>query len=236
MKQLRLGKIPSQELATWFGYAYSTYRKKKPQLLECLRQYCDYDEYYGGVIIKEIFYNEYEGDLLSEDIQEYYNQVKRYPLNSISNIAEEIAELPRYEKLSNSQRERRMTKAGKAGFGVTKEDGSRGVYGTRRYQWSIKLDKAAEDGKPYRDLTAEEQRIFDDYTVAVFGERPEVIQQLKLLDEEFKTTEMTKEEYLNHEARLAFDGTFQDVIFKFRAETGLMIVRATEHEITASAF
>lgn len=42
---------------------------------------------------------------------------------------------------------------------------------------------------------------------------------------------MTKEEYLNHEARLAFDGTFQDVIFKFREETSLVIVRAADYDL-----
>lgn len=231
MKQLQLGRISSKELSAWFGYTYSTYRKKKPQLLEYLKQYCDYEEVYGGVIIKEIFFLEYEGDLLSEDIQEYLNQVRKYPLNSISNISEEISKLPRYKKLSDSQRRRRMSKAGNIGFGETKERDSRGIYGTRKYQWSIKLDKPAANGKPYRDLTAEEQQIFNEYTTAVFGEKPEVIQNLKLLDDKFKHTDMTKEEYLNHEARLAFDGTFQDVIFKFREETGLIIVRATDHDL-----
>lgn len=55
MKQLHLGKIPSKELAKWFGYAYSTYRKKKPQLLGYLKQYCNYEEIYGGIFVKEIF-------------------------------------------------------------------------------------------------------------------------------------------------------------------------------------
>lgn len=129
-----------------------------------------------------------------------------------------------------------MSKAGSIGFGETKEENSQGIYGARRYQWSIKLDKIVEGGKPYRNLTEEEQRIFNEYTVAVFGEKPEVIQSLKLLDDEFKTTNMTKEEYLNHEARLAFDGTFQDVIFRFKEETGLMIVRATEHDVLERGF
>lgn len=230
MKQLQLGKIPSKELADWFGYSYSTYRKKKPELVKQLSKYCKYEEIYGGIIVKEIYVEEYVGDL-ELDIQEYLNQVRKYPLNSISNIAEEISKLPRYEKLSDRQRKRRMTAAGKLGFGETKERDSRGIYGTRKYQWSIKLDKPAANGKPYRDLTAEEQQIFNEYTTAVFGKNPEVIQNLKLLDDKFKHTDMTKEEYLNHEARLAFDGTFQDVIFKFREETGLIIVRATDHDL-----
>lgn len=230
MKQLIMGKISSRELADWFGYSYSTYRKKKPILMEQLSQYCDFEEIFGGIIIKEIYIEEYIKDF-ELDMQAYYEQVKKFPLNSISNIADEIKEFPRYSNLSKSQRERRMSQAGKLGFGETKEEDSRGIYGTRRYQWSIKLDKPAENGKPYRDLTAEEQQIFNEYTTAVFGERPEVIQNLKLLDDKFKHTDMTKEEYLNHEARLAFDGTFQDVIFKFREETGLMIVRATDHDL-----
>ena len=124
-----------------------------------------------------------------------------------------------------------MSKAGNIGFGETKEEDSRGIYGTRRYQWSIKLDKPAANGKPYRDLTAEEQQIFNKYTTAVFGKNPEVIQNLKLLEDRFRKTEITKEESLKHEARLAFNGTFQDVIFKFNAETDLMIVQATDHNL-----
>lgn len=240
MKQLQLGKFSSKELADWFGYSYSTYRKKKLELMKQLSRYCDYEEIYGGIVVKEIYIEEYVRDL-ELDIQTYYDQVKKFPLNSISNIADEIKNFPRYEKLSDRQRKRRMSAAGKLGFGETKEEDSRGIYGTRRYQWSIKLDKPAANGKPYRDLTAEEQQIFNEYTTAVFGKKPEVIQNLKLLDDKFKNTDMTKEEYLNHEARLAFDGTFQDVIFKFREETGLMIVRATDHDLdedenTPSAF
>lgn len=36
-----------------------------------------------------------------------------------------------------------MSKAGNISFGETKERDSRGIYGTRKYQWSIKLDKPA---------------------------------------------------------------------------------------------
>lgn len=63
-----------------------------------------------------------------------------------------------------------MAIAGNVGFGEIKEKDSRGIYGTRRYQWSIKLDKPAASGKLYRDLTAEEQQIFNEYTAAVFGD------------------------------------------------------------------
>lgn len=230
MSKLKIGKMTSKELATWFGYSYNTFRsKKKPELMKQLSQYCKYEEIYGGIIIKEIYIEEYLGDL-SGDIEVYHEQVKKYPLNSISNIVEEISELPQYKNLSDSQKKRRMAKAGVVGYGATKEKYDRGIYGTRNYQWSIKLDKVKPGQKPYRDLTEEEQLIFNKHTSAIFGERPDVVQNLKLLDEKFKTTDMTKEEYLKHEARLAFAGTFMDVIFAFREETGLMIVRATDHD------
>lgn len=228
--ELKLGKMTSQELAAWFGYSYNTFRsKKKPELMKHLPQYCDYEEIYGGIIVKEIYIGEYISDF-KKDIEAYHEQVKKYPLNSISNIVEEIGELPRYKNLSDSQKKRRMTKAGVIGYGITKAQNSSGIYGTRNYQWSIKLDKVEPGQKPYRDLTQEEQSIFNKYTSAIFGKKPDVVQNLKLLDEEFKTTNMTKEDYLKHDARLAFDGTFMDVIFAFREETGLMIVRATSHE------
>lgn len=235
MKQLQLGKITSRELANWFGYSYNTFKnKKKSQVMPFLKDYCDYEEVYGGIVVKEIYIDEYQGDL-SQDVQVYLDQVRKYPLNSISNIVEEISSLPQYANLSDKQRRRRMTKAGVIGFGVTADEISKGIYGTRKYQWGIKLDKAV-NGKPYRDLTPEEQRIFDEYTTAVFGDKPEIIQRMVLLEKEFRKTDMTKEEYLNHADRLAFEGTFQDVIFKFRDETGKMLVRSTDHDLYESAF
>ena len=60
--------------------------------------------------------------------------------------------------------------------------------------------------------------------------KPEVAQKMALLLDEFRHSDMTKEEFINHKDRLNFEGTFQDVIFKFREDTGLMLVRATEHE------
>ena len=43
-----------------------------------LSQYCKYEKFYGGLIVN-------------------LNQIRKYPLNSISNISEEISKLPRYE-------------------------------------------------------------------------------------------------------------------------------------------
>ena len=52
-------KVSSSELADWFGIAYSTYRSQKKKRLEELKGFCDYEEVYGGVIIKEVYFDEY---------------------------------------------------------------------------------------------------------------------------------------------------------------------------------
>ena len=60
MEELKIGKVTSKELASWFGYAYSTFRKKSKQLLEELEDYALFEKIYGGVVIKEIYNPVYE--------------------------------------------------------------------------------------------------------------------------------------------------------------------------------
>lgn len=226
MQKLTTGRMTTKELAEWFGYSYGTFRRKKSQLMPLLSQYCTYELYHGYIEINEVDIEVYRGDL-SKDVEEYKQQVEKAPLNSISNIAKQAQKKPQYNHLTKRQLERLMTKAGIIGFGVTADENSKGIHGSRSYLWSIKTN---DPDHPYRNLTAEEQQIFNEYTMAIFKERPEVAQKMALLLDEFRHSDMTKEEFINHEDRLNFEGTFQDVIFKFREDTGLILVRATEHE------
>lgn len=57
--ELQVGKMSTKELATWFGIAYSTYRKKATQLLEELNFYCNYTKIRGAIIIDKIYVSEY---------------------------------------------------------------------------------------------------------------------------------------------------------------------------------
>lgn len=234
MKQLQLGKISTKELADWFGYSYNTFRsKKKPILLEHLKDYCDFELYRGYILVKEIYIDEYEGDL-SQDVQTYLEEVRKYPLNSISNIANSIIINPQYAHLSEKQREKRMRKAGVTGFGVTAEELSKGIYGSREYVWAVKL---VEGSKPYRYMTTDEEGKFRSHIKEIFDSKMEVVEKMALLDKEFETTSMTKDQYLNHKDRIAFKETFSSVLYRFKQETGLTLVRATQHEIeTGCAF
>lgn len=228
MKKLQLGKINSHELADWFGYGYNYFKsKKKNQVMPFLKDYCDYEVVHGGVIVKEIYIDEYEGDL-SQDVRVYLEEVKRHPLNSISNIANSICGNPQYSHLSESQRKRRMSEAGKKGFGITADELSRGIFGNRKYCWAIKLQ---HETKPYRYLTIEEQTLFRQYISDIFGKNPKILEDMAILEKEFETSKMTKEEYLKHNARLAFKEGFSSVLYNFKQTTGLTLVRATRHEI-----
>lgn len=121
-----------------------------------------------------------------------------------------------------------MRKAGVTGFGITAEELSKGLYGSRNYLWAIKL---TEGPKPYRYMTLAETERFRGYIKEIFESKVEVVEKMALLDKEFAVTNMTKEEYLNHKDRIAFKETFSSVLYKFKQETGLILVRATEHEI-----
>ena len=53
--KLKLGKMTTKELAKWFGISYGSFRVTKENKLEELKLYCEFEEVYGGVDIKEIY-------------------------------------------------------------------------------------------------------------------------------------------------------------------------------------
>lgn len=74
MKQLQLGKISTKDLASWFGIGYQSFRNSKEQKLEELRLYCDFDEVYGGVFVKEIY--DYSNITYTKEGKKNYDIVK----------------------------------------------------------------------------------------------------------------------------------------------------------------
>lgn len=52
--ELRLGKMKTKELAEWFGISYGSFRVMKNEKLGELSDYADFEEVYGGVLIKKI--------------------------------------------------------------------------------------------------------------------------------------------------------------------------------------
>ena len=57
--ELKVGKMPTRELAEWFGIGYGSFRNKKEEKLKELSFYCSYQLVYGGIIIDKIYVSEY---------------------------------------------------------------------------------------------------------------------------------------------------------------------------------
>lgn len=56
MEELRLGKITNKELAEWFGAKGSdNISRHKKRYLEILKDYCDFDDIRGGIVVKKIY-------------------------------------------------------------------------------------------------------------------------------------------------------------------------------------
>ena len=245
MKNLILDKISSQELADWFGLAYSTYRKKAKKLLEELTYYCDFEKYHGGVEVKEIYVDTYIKNLASEDSEVYLNLVDESKDNicSLSGMARKLQYLypNTWGQYSFDQIIKRLTKAGIALFGKTnypvyrqdkQEERYSGPYGYREYCWAIKEDNYNK----YRFLTKEEDEIFgkllDSYNISSKDIALKEYTEKQLKKELLEGT-LTKEEYVAISSQMEF---FPMLLKKFKELTGLTLVHATYHDILESIF
>ena len=59
MKELKLGKVTSKELAEWFGIKPSSFANMKAKKLEELKNYADFEIKNRSIYIKEIYISEY---------------------------------------------------------------------------------------------------------------------------------------------------------------------------------
>ena len=230
---LKLGKMTSKELAQWFGVTYQTYRKVKVKKLDILSCYCRFEEVYGGIIINEIYVEQYCGDLAAQDVKNYVEEIRSIPsgLSSVAGMARKFQqEKQEYKDLSFGAVQYRLTKAGNVSFGrndALEKGLEAGPYGTRTTVWAIKIN----DLNQYRRLTPEEDARFNEIISACYAEAPEKIKMLAALEKSYKNdNSMTKEEYFNLKERLGLD-VFQDCLFRFSAETGLTITHVSEHEL-----
>ena len=74
--KLTLGKMTSKQLAQWFGVLPSTYSHNIPSYLSRLENYCKFEKVYGGVIISEIYIEEYDRGLKFKDEKMYLEEIK----------------------------------------------------------------------------------------------------------------------------------------------------------------
>lgn len=230
MKELVIGKMSSQELATWFGVTYNTYRHHTTKYQEQLKEYCEFEKCYGGIEITKVYCPiRNEPQKLEQDKSLYLQEIEqciRYQdgLATLSGMSRKYVEQGVFANESTARR--RLTKAGEELFGITKELMSHGEVGAREYVWAIKLDNYNK----YRAMTPEEDKRFDEIITTCYGTNPEKVRRAGLLEDALRTKEISVDEYFEQMDRLGLD-TFKDCIFQFKEETGNMIVRCTKHEL-----
>ena len=226
---LRLDTMKTKELAEWFGIKYQTFRANSSKYYKLLEDYCEYDKVYGGVIIKEIYIDTYDKALNVKDDKIYYEEISKCieKQNGLATIAG-MSRLTAAKGVYNSEiiAKRHLTKAGNRLFGETKALASTGTIGSREYIWAIKLD----DLNHYRLMTAEEEKLFDSIIVSCYLAEPDKVKKAGLLEDRLRKKEIDVDEYFLEQERLDLNN-FRDCIFKFKEETGHMIVRCTKHQI-----
>ena len=244
-------KVSSSELADWFGIAYSTYRSQKKKRLEELKGFCDYEEVYGGVIIKEVYFDEYykyqddENRVLKVINDKYFNTdgqgIAYDELNSISGIAKVLQkQYPKdYGNKAFRVIERRVSRVMKKCFGViTKENPlAQGGIGVREYVWAVKL----EGDNNYRYKTREEDELFKEIIKAAYAENAkERIEEEELLKDAMRERislgeEVSFADYENARRRGKYYVDFKsEVLDVFREKTSYLLVRATRYEVERS--
>lgn len=224
MKQLRLGKITTRELADWFGISADRYRHTKQQKLEILADYCDFDEIYGGVEIKEIYMDTYDKNLNKRIDKMVLQEIKETNgLMSISGMARKLG-LSRYEERLCSRSRAEM-------FGKFTEESpakAEGIFGYRKAVWAIKIN----DQDVYRKLLDEERDLWRQILDKFYNKKltdDEVL--LKVQIAEFCVEHNCSFEKYNQmlvDYGLDFYGL---AVSKFKDQTGLQIVHISEHEL-----
>ncbi len=224
MKQLQLGKITTKELADWFGISPARYSHVKRQKLETLADYCDFDEIYGGVEIKEIYMDTYDKNLNKCIDKMVLQEIKATNgLMSISGMARKLGLSAYEEKIAKRSRVKMFGK-----FTEENPMKSEGIFGYRKAVWAIKIN----DQDVYRKLLDEERELWRQILDKFYNKKltdDEVL--LKVQIAEFCVEHNCSFEKYNQmlaDYGLDFYGL---AVSKFKDQTGLQIVHISEHEL-----
>lgn len=241
MEELKKGKITSKKLAEWFGISYSTYRKHKKEKMQELISFCDYDEVYGGVLIKEIYSPIYVKEMDKIDDETFLREVRKTGnmLSSVTGIANKLIQEgdKNYMGLNFNQVRYRMNKAGNRCFGRFGDEevlfdavkSRNPSVGEREKVWDIKV--CGGNPNRYRYLTYEERKLFDTLIIDFYGGiDADKIKRIALLEDDLRNKEISVDEYfVRLKVIRGFD--FFDIIAAFKSQTGEQLVRVAQHEI-----
>lgn len=161
MKTLKKGKMTAKELADWFGLTYGSYRVKKKEKLEELKNYAEYEEIHGGVIIKNILNEEYsrKGKKSKEIIYQAFDKAwNKDGLDSCTNVTLRICR--KYENelnIAESTVYKYAIAARNEFYGKPFQGG--GKLGNCRYIWAKVVGTEPDGTKVLELFTEEEEKI-----------------------------------------------------------------------------
>lgn len=228
--ELKLGKMTSKEIASWFGLSYAYFRNHKEKKLEELKLFAEFDEVYGGVNIKEIYEPIYQKQLgkTKQMVVSKIDQVwSEDGLDSCTRVGYEICELLNKEGVSRKPdtivaytRQGRNELYGKPFIG-------NGKLGRCVYIW-CKRDPATGE---YSLLTPQEEQIKQNLQTKYFGDATEKQILVKGMVE---AGEITKEEAWDvlEEMTNMRTGNFMSFLKAIQEELGCQVVRGTLVERT----
>lgn len=241
MKELTKGFISSPEIADWFGISYSSYRKRIPQHLEILEDYCTFRRENNGITVLKVFYKTYAGALNKRDIQlavKYVNEQKKkqgvdYPLLTGAQMARDMIKQG-YKEYTSIKYESACAKAQRAlrkAYGVigyhTKEPKPvPGPYGVRYWTWAIQ----DMDNRQYVALTREERHLLYDilYGRVKTPEEEDDALELKLVEEMYMNNEITEDVYKEYKEALTPKTDYHTAFFE---ATGKILTHCQEYQL-----
>lgn len=213
--ELKVGRMSSPDIAKWLLVSYNTYRKKSDMYLDVLRDYCDFEKVYGGVNITKVYcstYNKDQNKTLHLDIIKYLLESPT-PITGINAMAQKLG----YSKYA-------VRKACNYCFG----GGSRtikGIVGSRKRIWAVKIEDLDNVRYVYRELTPEEKQKLHEYASAHYNLLDEMSNAFDILDEAEDAAEVVQR--LEAKKKEYYD----EVLGKLSSELDGWVVRATIYKI-----
>lgn len=218
---LKLGKMTSKELATWFGISYNTYHHKIPDYLRDLELFCYFKPIYGGVIIEEIYpgceqYKKNYDPSFVEKVKEIIlNCPEGYSGPNSRLLSQREIALAIEQEQSREPGRQTQTKVKRAceellGKPAKGDDAVvPGVIGERKYVWAIKLDYAPNNHRP---LTDDEYKCYKDLLKGALTseEHLKEVEKLAGMEAAYRCGDATKEEY--EEAKKKYNFDFKKVL------------------------
>ena len=216
--ELKLGKMSGQEIAEWLRIKYTTYRQNPTKQLTKLNFYCSYEQIRGGVIIKEIYKSTYQKGYNRLVCAAYVKAVQENSLCSVSGL-HEIYGFSR-DTIAKARNELYGDKP------IEIDADAHGELGYRTLCWAIKLDGPNH----YRYMTDEETEKFNGL-ISIVNKNvpPEILAKKELILQycvKHNLSAATYQDIIDSK----YMNFFQDVILRFKDETGLIAVNVSDHQ------